>query len=838
MSERGVLYRFSVFEVDPDAGVLRKRGVRVKLGGRPLDLLVLLIRHAGEVVSRETCRGRLWPAGTFVDFDHALNTLVNRLRDVLDDSATTPRFIETLPKRGYRFLAPVEVAFAAGSAITSAAERAGVRGTAEVEAAAPSAGAAPAWPETGGRGEAGGAAGAAQTWREEAAGREALARGAGRADEPAGGAARDSEAAWASGWPRDPAAKAAPAAEAAEVAPRPGEPAWPGHARPGLAVERPGTAGADTEAVPALLSPVPPAARLPSAVLPLPMSPRPAILPAASPVDVLASRRSARPPAGPGAAPATATSAGGTVGGTAGWPARAAIALLLLAVVVLGVSLWQRRLATRSASGKLMLAVLPFDNVGGHEDQAFFADGLTQEMIAALGGLEPDRLGVIARTTVMRYRETTKSAADIGHELAVDYLLEGSVRLAGRRVRVSAQLVETRTQNVLWSETYEQDVADVLRLQKDVASDVARSLALRILPTSVAARTPHQIPPEAYEAFLRGRYFREQATVSGARRAVAEFERATAIDPGFARAWAGLADAYRLLGAPGWEADEPAGLNRRAETLARRALALEPDLPDALAVLGMVRLNRWDLGGAEASLRRAIAINPNLAQAHQYLSSVLTAGGRFDEAIAAAERARVLDPLSPTVTATLGIRYLYARRYSEAVPPLKGTLDVTPEFAAAHWALGIVRRELGDETGAIGAMRRAVEHAGDSSYMRAWLAHTLAVSGRGTEARRIEAALTGEARSTYVSPFHFALVAVGLGERQRSLEWLERAYEHGSGWMVFLRVQREFDGLRTDPRFVSLLARVSARPRADRAPDTPAQAPAGTTTPPAAPPHQ
>jgi TolB-like protein/Tfp pilus assembly protein PilF len=509
--------------------------------------------------------------------------------------------------------------------------------------------------------------------------------------------------------------------------------------------------------------------------------------------------------------------------------------VLLLLVVVLGVGLWRGRAAMRSTTGKLMLAVLPFDNVGGRDEEAFFADGLTQEMITALGGLEPDRLGVIARTTAMRYRETTKTASDIGRELAVDYLLEGSVRLSGRRVRVSAQLVETRTQNLLWTETYEQDLADVLRLQQAVASDVARSLALRILPSSVAARPPHQIPPEAYEAFLRGRYFREQATVSGARRAIAEFDRATAIDPGFARAWAALADAYRLLGAPGWEADEPAGLTRRAEALSGRALALEPDLPEALAVLGMVRLNNWDLAGAEASLRRAIASSPNLAQAHQYLSSVLTAAGRFDEAIAAAERARVLDPLSPTVTATLGIRYLYARRYSEAVPHLKGTLDVTPEFPAAHWALGIVRRELGDEAGAVAAMRRAVEHSGDSSYMRAWLAHTLAASGRAAEARRIEAALADEARAVYVSPFHFALVATGLGERQRALDWLERAYRDGSGWMVFLGVQREFDGLRSDARFAGLLARVRARPRVNRSPDTPAPAPAGTTTGPAGP---
>jgi TolB-like protein/DNA-binding winged helix-turn-helix (wHTH) protein/Tfp pilus assembly protein PilF len=630
-------FRFGVYEVHPRTGELVKQGRQVKLRGRPFDILVLLLERRGDVITREELRQRLWTADTFVDFDHGLNAAVNRLRDALGDSAENPRFIETLPKRGYRFLAPVTVV---GS---------------------------------------------------------------------------------------EPSVPSKPPAEPAQATPSP-----------------------------------------------------PAPLPSTHSLQISV-------------------------------PSRVVLLVAGAAfLVALGVAAVYLRVAPASGArpSKMTLAVLPFENLSTEPGQDFFSDGFTEEMIAELGKLDPGHLGVIARTTTMLYKNARKSVGQIRHELGVDYVLEGSIRRAANRVRITAQLVQTNDMTHLWAESYDRDVSDVLAIQSEVAMKIARSLTLA-LNRPVADRRIASSSFPAYELCLRGRSFREQATEEGARKAIEYFQRAIALDPNYAPAHAGLADAFWLLGAPGWEVDQPAVLLERAKASAGRALAIDPQSAEAHAVMAMIRLSyQWDRDGSEREIQEAIRLNPSYAQAHQYFSTTLTTLERFDEAIAEARRALDLDPLSPPAGTTLGIRFLYSRRYSDANAQFMKTLEGNPEFGVAHWGLAQCYRQSGDAKLELEELRRAVELSGNSAYMRAHLAFGLATSGDRGRAVAIQRELEAEGRERYASPYHQALIAAGLGDRAAVIQWLQRAFTDRSGWMVFLSVEPEFDSVRQMSEFQQLLARV------------------------------
>jgi TolB-like protein/DNA-binding winged helix-turn-helix (wHTH) protein len=642
----GGSYRFGVFEADSRTGELRKQGRLIKLRGRPFDILILLLERRGDVISREELRQKLWAADTFVDFDHGLNSAVNRLREAIGDSAESPRFIETLPKRGYRFIAPIEV------------------------------------------------------------------------------------------MPRR-----APVAE------------------------------------------------VPTSSPPL----TPIETPVAAPVVA---------PIAPSVAARRRTSARALAIG-----AMAAVVL----VAAIGVVLYQRSAASpRPASSKMTLAVLPFQNLSDEPSQDFFSDGFTEEMIAELGKLDPDHLGVIARTTTMLYKNAKKNVGQIRQELGVDYVLEGSIRRAGDRVRITAQLVQAADMTHLWAESYDRDLSDVLAIQSEVAMKIAKSLtlALRRPRTEAVASTSAGFP--AYELVLRGRYFRQQATEEAARKAMEYFRRAIEVEPTYAPAYSGLADCYRLLGGPGWEVEPPGDLLKKGKADAERALSLDPDSSEAHAVLSMVTLDYdWDRAAAEREALEAIRLNPNSVQAHQYYSAVLTTMNRPDDAIREARRALELDPLSATAGTTLAIRYWYAGRIDEAGAQFLKTLDVNPEFGVAHWGLAQVYRARGDTAKELEELRRAVALAGKSAYMRAHLAYGLANSGDRARALSIQRELEAEGRERYVSPYHFALIAVGLGDTDQMMVWLQRAYDDRSGWMVFLPVEPEFERVRNLPAFKALLDRVS-----------------------------
>jgi tetratricopeptide (TPR) repeat protein len=285
-----------------------------------------------------------------------------------------------------------------------------------------------------------------------------------------------------------------------------------------------------------------------------------------------------------------------------------------------------------------------------------------------------------------------------------------------------------------------------------------------------------------------------------------------AIDPGYAAAHAGIADAYRLLGAPGWEVDAPAILLQKAKAAAERALQLDPRSPEAHAALAMIELNfDWDLAAAEKEIAEALRLNPSYAQAHQYYSGILTPMNRPDEAIAAARRALALDPLSATASTSLGVRYFYAGRCDDAIAQFLRTLEVTPGFAVAHWGLAQCYREQGRLPEHLDQLRSAVQLSGNSAYMRAHLAYGYAVAGDSGRARAIQRELQAEGANGYLAPYHMALIAAGLRELDEAVGWLERGLDDRSGWMVFLAVEPEFDAMRQAPAFQRLLARVSPR---------------------------
>jgi TolB-like protein/DNA-binding winged helix-turn-helix (wHTH) protein/Flp pilus assembly protein TadD len=618
---------------------------------------LILLERPGELVSREDLRTRLWPADTFVDFDHGVNTSVNRLREVLGDSAENPRFIETVPRKGYRFIAPVDM-------VTI----------------------------------------------------------------------------------RDPL----------PVSPEVNRIALP-----------------EAESLP------------------------PTAAPAAKLEPELA-----------GSDPVLGSDPFGT---TVVPRKRWLITLSAAAIAVLAVAGWfvLPRLVIRPPT-QMRLAVLPFENLSGDPDQEFLSDGFTEELIAELGALEPNRLGVIARTTTMRYKGTAKDVGQIRTELGVDYVLEGSVRRADDRLRITAQLIEAKTQTHLWAESYDRHATDVIGIQTDVAMAIAKSLGSTLSGRGAVA--PHAPPSSfaAYEHTLRGRFFRDQATEASTRKAIEHFQRAIDVDPMYAPAYAGLGDSYRLLGAPGWEVEEPAGLLKKAKAAAERALALDPTSADAHAVMAMVHFTyEWDLAASESEVKEAIRLNASSSRAHQYYSAVLTTLRRFDDAIAEAHRAMELDPLSATAGTTLGVRLWYAGKLREAEQEFVKTLEVNPSFAVAHWGLAQCYLAKGRTDDGLDELTKAVTFSDNSAYMRAHLGYAYARTGDRVRAEAIAKELEGEGPSRYVAPYHLALIAAGLGDTPRAARWLDRAFRDRSGWMTFLPVEPEFEKVRQAPDVQRLLSRVS-----------------------------
>ena len=493
-------------------------------------------------------------------------------------------------------------------------------------------------------------------------------------------------------------------------------------------------------------------------------------------------------------------------------PVLAWVVAAVLAVVVSASTaalwIWRSPVPTAAGAGSeriRSIAVLPLQNLAGEE---YFADGMTDALIADLGKM--GAVDVISRTSVMRFKGTRQPLPDIGRALNVDAILEGSVLRAGPRVRITVDLVEARTDRRLWTESYERDVKDVIAMQNEVARAVARAINVTLSRQDEArlAEQGRAVAPEAYEAYLKGRYYWNRRDAESLQQSVTYFERALAADGQYAPAYAGLADAYTLLGSVGG-ALPPGEAMAKARQAAQSALALDDSLGEAHTSLAMVQFwHDWQWSDAEASFRRAIALNPSYPTAHHWFAIYLSAMGRHDEAMAEMDQASRLDPVSPIIQASRGWVLYQRRQFDRSLEECRRTLALEPTFLRAYNYIGMNYLQKRMPTEALRALQEADRLAGPSAVARGELAQAYVAAGRRREATAILDGLLEPGAYPYVASADIATIYIALGDRDRAFAWLEKAYQERSFAMVYLKVHPAYDPIRADPRFVDLLARL------------------------------
>ncbi len=460
--------------------------------------------------------------------------------------------------------------------------------------------------------------------------------------------------------------------------------------------------------------------------------------------------------------------------------------------------------------GRMMLAVLPFQNLTGDAAQEYFSDGMTEEMITRLGNLDPQHLGIIARTSVMHYKNNQPALNQVGRELGVQYVLEGSVRRDSDKVRITAQLIQVKDQTHIWARQYDRDLSDLLALQGEIAQEISDEIQLtlgdhkQIISPSQPSLSPQSY--DAYDLYLKGRYFWNQRTSDGFHHAIDYFQQAVAKDPSYARAYAGLADSYALLS--GYSTAPQTEFMPKARAAALKALELDENLAEAHTSLALItEIYDWDWQTAEKEYRRAIELNPNYATAHHWFAECLTWQGRFDEALRESERARQLDPLSLIIAADNGAILYYSRQYDRAIEQFKAVRELDPNFSRAgliRWAYdqkGMFKDALADTE----FYRRVY---GDQPWAWSSLAYVYGRSGQPVQAQHALAKLQELNRRRPMDPAVIAWAHVGMGNKDQALVWLEKAYAQHSNVMVTLKVEPAFDPLRSDPRFQDLMHRV------------------------------
>jgi TolB-like protein len=454
-----------------------------------------------------------------------------------------------------------------------------------------------------------------------------------------------------------------------------------------------------------------------------------------------------------------------------------------------------------------MLAVLPFENLTGDPSQDYFSDGMTEEMIARLGSLDPQHLGVIARTSVMQYKHNKEPLDQIARELGVQYALEGSVRRDSGRLRITAQLIQAKDQTRLWARQYDREPGNVLGIQSEIAQQIANEIQFQIGSNERTKSTPQAAlsPSEsaAYELYLKGRYFSNKRTAQGLRQANQYFQQAVARDPQYAPAYAGLAESYALMG--GYTGSPQIEFIPKARAAAKRALELDERLPEAHTALAVIAQNYdWDWVTAEKEYRRAIQLNPNYATGHHWYAECLALQGRFGEAFPEIESARQLDPLSLIIATDYGAILYFSRQYDRAIEQFHSVLDMEPNFPRAHmlvWAY-TQKASFADALADAEAWRQA-----DNSPLWSWVMIAY-VSGRSGDQARANLALEHleqlETQRT-LDPLSFAIAYIGTGDNNKALGWLEKAYAERSSSLTALKVDPIYDPLRGDPRFQELV---------------------------------
>jgi serine/threonine protein kinase/Tfp pilus assembly protein PilF len=453
------------------------------------------------------------------------------------------------------------------------------------------------------------------------------------------------------------------------------------------------------------------------------------------------------------------------------------------------------------------IVVLPFSNLSPDPENEFFTDGMTDELINALAKVEG--LHVVSRTSAFAFKGTTDDVRTIGTRLSVGAVLEGSVRRAGRRLRLSAQLVDVRNGFQLWSETFDRELEDVFAIQDEISRAIVATLQVRLLGVGRATLVrPATADLEAYTLYLKGRQLWNRRSVPDLLRSVDLLEEALARDPEYALAHAGLADSHALLGF--YCVRRPVDAFGAAKRSALRALALDPALAEARPALAYVAMyHDWDWDAAEREFQQALRLNPGYATAHQWYGNFLSILGRVGPSLVSFERAVALDPLAAIRHAALGWGYYFARQYEAALDQCRRALEIDAALPVAHHWLALVSEELGAWDQAETAMRRAAELSGHDGASLASLATTLARRGRQPEARALLAELEALRRGSYVSAYDFATIHAALRETAPALDWLERAYGERTHRMAFLRVDPRLDPLRGEPRFQELLGRMA-----------------------------
>ena len=618
--------RFGEFELNLAAYELRREGRTVHLERLPMNLLMMLVQRRGGLVTRAEIVDRLWGKDVFVDVETGVHTAIRKIRQALRDSAEAPAFVETVPGRGYRFIAAVEIL---------------TNGSADAQSA------------------------------------------------PVG---------------------------------------------------------------------------------------------AAEPAAIATTRAGARRTA-------------------------ALIAAALVLGVIAAFAVWRWASAVPPPS-RVTLAVLPFENLGGDPERGYLADGLTEEMISSLGQLDPERVGVIGRQSMMVYKgNATKSLADIGREVGADYLLESSLRAEGERFRITTKLIRAGDQVQVWSESYDREPTSMLGLQRELSAAIAQQIRLRLPPDRLDALARRQTRnADAYDLYLRGRNFANQRTPATTSKAIEYFGRATAVDPNYALAWAGIAATY---GSSPVNGDAPPlEAWPRAREAALRALRSDPNLAEAQFAMGYVNWAfDWDWGAAESGFRRATALDANYATSHIALGHLLSQTGRHDLARASMRRGRELDPLNPMAHALSSQVEFQARNHAAALDHARRAIALDPEFWIGYIMQGQALDRLNLAEPAIESLVQAGRFSGQNSKTLSFRGYVLAKAGRRAEAREVLKTLETAARDRYVPPYAMALVHAGLGERDAVFEWLERAYSVRDVHLIFLPVDAKWDDYRDDARFVALLSR-------------------------------
>jgi TolB-like protein/Tfp pilus assembly protein PilF len=483
-------------------------------------------------------------------------------------------------------------------------------------------------------------------------------------------------------------------------------------------------------------------------------------------------------------------------------------ALLSIGLFFLGRYSAGNKTASPAGIQNKSIAVLPFDNLSRDPDNAYFAEGVQDEILTRLAKVAD--LKVISRTSTQHFKSAPENLPEIAKQLGVTNILEGSVQKAADQVRVNVQLINAMTDAHVWADTYDRKLTDIFAVESEIAKAIGETLQAKLTGAekSSIAKAP-TANPEAYELYLKGRFFWNKRTGTDLRKAIDYFNQAIAKDPNYALAYVGLADSYLLLSS--YAAVSPGESLPPARSALKKALELDDSLAEAHASFGLLATLELDLHGALDELKRAVELKPNYATAHHWLALAHLTLAQFDPAISEAKRAIELDPLSLVINADTSWIYFSARRYDEAEAQVRKTLEIDPQFFLAHYYLGEVLQFKGRLTEAIAEFQKAFELNNDP-YSLAMLGQGYARNGQKDEAQKILARLNEEAKSHYIAPYALALVQIALGDKDHAIEELERAYSEGeTNYLFAIKVDPMLDNLRGDSRFEALVQKVVSK---------------------------